>query len=429
MVDPVKISDIDILTHCDVSRMHRAFLMSRTMPKELKIILIIGYKNEEDKQFPLINKPGNIEIYFEPYDPKTIYPTNRFRNVAFSKSTRDFIFYLDVDFIFQFDFWDVFETDYLPQLSQGKVFCPIPLFNEFKPDYLSAFKEEDLLKLETEKTHEVILDNDFRLSADLFKFHDRWVDYPQKEKLRDMTPIMRLIRNGTILPEPWGILHKNDYLFADETFLGRVKDKQQFVCRLLDSGLRFYGMRDCVIYHLWHPDSRLDINREKENSINTLLFTKRYFNKYQNFYFLLQTEDLEDDLVNLLANFHNFKEFLRVPSGQTTNEVIEKLKLRKTIISNADFSPEYSVYGYKLIYVYSRKEFQDGHIHKRIGNKSNTGQQIFNLSYFSLELNPNAKNALKMIQDITGWPLKNSSENGYDSNLSTGPINQSMLIQ
>jgi predicted glycosyltransferase involved in capsule biosynthesis len=109
----VSLKDIEILTHCDVNRLNRAYLMAKTMPDDLAVTLIIGYKNPKDKEYSLANKPANISVYFEYYDPDTIYPTNRFRNIAFEKSTRDYIFYLDVDFIFQHDFWKNFQEFYL----------------------------------------------------------------------------------------------------------------------------------------------------------------------------------------------------------------------------------------------------------------------------------------------------------------------------
>ena len=344
-----QLRDIEILTHCDVNRLNRAYLMAKTMPNDLIITLIIGFK---DKEYSLENKPKNIKVYFEHYDPKTIYPTNRFRNIAFEKSTRDYIFYLDVDFIFQQDFWTNFEKNYLEELSPEKVLCPLPLFDELIPPYLSDYKPEELVQKETQETHEVILKNDFKKTATLFKFHDRWLTYPQEEELQDITPVMRSIRNGTILPEPWGIMHRDSYLFADESFLGRVKDKQQFVCRLLDSGLEFYSMRDCVMYHLWHPDSRYDINREKENCVNTLLFNSRYLHKYQNFYFLLENETLKNSLLEVLDKFISKTPIIVLRNEDSPNEVIPVLKSRQTIISNAQFYPEYSVYGYKLIFVY-----------------------------------------------------------------------------
>lgn len=400
------LKDIEILTHCDVNRLNRAYLMAKTMPEDLVITLIIGYKNAKDKEYSLANKPNNIKLYFEYYDPETIYPTNRFRNIAFEKSTRDYVFYLDVDFIFQHDFWDNFERQYLSELGPDKVLCPIPLFDELKPSYLNGFKAEDLVKLETEESHMPILKNDFAETADLFKFHDRWVTYPQDEMLQNMTPVMRSIRNGTILPEPWGILHRSKYLFADESFLGRVKDKQQFVCRLLDSGLNFYSMRDCVMYHLWHPDSRHDINREKENCVNTLLFNRRYLHKYQNFFFLLDNDALEGRLKEILNQFQSSVDTVEIDGQSDPEEVIPILKSRKTVISKAGFYPEYSVYGYKLVYVHN----QDGAPLSldRLADKTRNNA-LFNLGYFTLDLNvKDFEASLKKIQDLTGWPLKNN---------------------
>ena len=400
----ITLSDIEILSHCDVTRLHRAYLMAKTMPEELKITLVIGYKDEKDKLYPMENKPSNIDIHFEPYDPQTIYPTNRFRNIAFVKSSRPYVFYLDVDFVFQHDFWSSFTERYLPLLGEDKVLCPIPLFDELKPAYLDAYEADTLVKTETEETHAGILDLDFTQYAELFKFHDRWVKYPQEEELQDMTPVMRSIRNGTLLPEPWGILHRSRYLMADESFLGRVKDKQQFVCRLLDSGLRFYSMKHCVMYHLWHPDSRHDINREKENCVNTLLFNRRYLHKYQNFFFQLEEPSLEEPLKQLLAGFGGQPPLHSMSSEYGPDQIIPQLKKRETIINHGEFCPEYSVYGYKLIYVYhsegNRSEL------KGMGNES---EAMFNLGYFSLALDLNrGEDAAKMLQDLTGWPLNDS---------------------
>lgn len=414
-----KLKDIEILTHCDVNRLNRAYLMAKTMPDDLIITLVIGYKNVEDKAYSLENKPDNIHIHFEYYDENTIYPTNRFRNIAFDKSTRDYIFYLDVDFIFQHDFWSNFEANYLAKLSPKKVLCPMPLFDDLIPSYLSEYDPNQLVKKETQDTHAVILNNDFTKTAELFKFHDRWVNYPQKEILEDMTPVMRSIRNGTILPEPWGIMHRDSYLFADESFLGRVKDKQQFVCRLLDSGLQFYSMRDCVIYHLWHPDSRYDINREKENCVNTLLFNRKYLHKYQNFFFLLQDNSLQSKLESFLGAFQSSTVVVDVEEDSKPEDVIPLLKKRQTIISKADFYPEYNVYGYKLVYVY------DGSLPDTLANRlSEVGaanQGILNLGHFAIELNVNQPElAVKKIQDLTGWPLKDSSKNRVEL-LSPGP--------
>ncbi|WP_339839840.1 hypothetical protein [uncultured Maribacter sp.] len=405
-----QLRDIEILTHCDVNRLNRAYLMAKTMPNDLIITLIIGFKDIKDKEYSLENKPKNIKVYFEHYDPKTIYPTNRFRNIAFEKSTRDYIFYLDVDFIFQHDFWTNFEKNYLEELSPEKVLCPLPLFEELIPPYLSDYKPEELVQKETQETHEVILKNDFKKTATLFKFHDRWLTYPQEEELQDITPVMRSIRNGTILPEPWGIMYRDSYLFADESFLGRVKDKQQFVCRLLDSGLEFYSMRDCVMYHLWHPDSRYDINREKENCVNTLLFNSRYLHKYQNFYFLLENETLKNSLLEVLDKFISKTPIIVLRNADSPNEVIPVLKSKQTIISNAQFYPEYSVYGYKLIFVYGTDTNEVSF--QKLASNSKKSKAIFNLGYFSSIINiNNTEEACKNIQDLTGWLLDDEKNN------------------
>lgn len=400
------LQNIEILTHCDVGRLNRAYLMAKTMPSELVITLIIGFKDPKDKEYSLANKPDNINVYFEFYDPATIYPTNRFRNIAFEKSVRNYVFYLDVDFIFQHDFWENFQEHYLHQLSPDKVFCPMPLFDELKPYYLNNYAADELVTKETEATHLAVIKDDFTKTAALFKFHDRWVNYPQKESLYDMTPVMRSIRNGTILPEPWGILHRDKYLFADESFLGRVKDKQQFVCRLLDSGLRFFSMRDCVMYHLWHPDSRHDINREKENCVNTLLFNRRYLHKYQNFFFLVANETNIAPLKNLLELFDT-NAGIDIDKHYGPDELIPILKKRKTIISTADFYPEYAVYGYKLIYVYNTQNKQS--FLKKLAQDGKNSTAIFNLGYFSMELNLDRfDEASKKVQDLTGWSLKDA---------------------
>ena len=414
-----QLKDIEILTHCDVNRLNRAYLMAKTMPEDLIITLVIGYKDGKDKEYSLENKPNNIKIYFEYYDPKTIYPTNRFRNIAFDKSTRDYIFYLDVDFIFQHDFWPNFEKQYLKELSPEKVLCPLPLFDDLIPPYLNEYNPNELVQKETQDTHAVILKDDFKKTAALFKFHDRWVTYPQEEVLEDMTPVMRSIRNGTILPEPWGIMHRDSYLFADESFLGRVKDKQQFVCRLLDSGLQFYSMRDCVIYHLWHPDSRYDINREKENCVNTLLFNRKYLHKYQNFFFLLQDNSLQSKLMRFLSDFSDTTDRVEVSEGSKPEDVIPLLKKRSTIISNANFYPEYNVYGYKLVYVYDGNATDT--IFNRLSKEGTANNGLLNLAHFAIELDINQPElALKKIQDLTGWPLKDSGKDRVEL-LSPGP--------
>lgn len=413
--------DIEILTHCDVGRLNRAYLMAKTMPSELMVTLIIGFKDPKDKEHSLANKPDNINVYFEYYDPDTIYPTNRFRNIAFEKSVRGYVFYLDVDFIFQHDFWKNFEKQYISHLSPDSVLCPIPLFDELKPDYLEDYTPEELVRKETEATHLPIINDDFTKTATLFKFHDRWVTYPQEESLQDMTPVMRSIRNGTILPEPWGILHRDKYLFADESFLGRVKDKQQFVCRLLDSGLKFFGMRDCVMYHLWHPDSRHDINREKENCINTLLFNKKYLHKYQNFFFLLENDDLEEQLRDCLGKFKTQSPIVALEQGSVPEDVIPILKKRPTVISKSVFFPEYDVYGYKLIYVYN-KDFRG----RRLSNENSTKEAIYNLASFSMELDIDSTDlVMKKIQDITGWQLK--KEITRVNTLSPGPEKSNVI--
>ena len=417
--------DIEILTHCDVNRLNRAYLMARTMPDDLVITLVIGYKNPEDKSYSLENKPKNIHIHFEYYDSDTIYPTNRFRNIAFEKSKRDYVFYLDVDFIFQHDFWSNFEMYYLKELSPERVLCPLPLFDDEMPTYLKGFEPNELVKRETQETHLEILKDEFKKTATLFKFHDRWVTYPQKKVLEDMTPVMRSIRNGTILPEPWGIMHRDRYLFADESFLGRVKDKQQFVCRLLDSGLEFYSMRDCVIYHLWHPDSRYDINREKENCVNTILFNKKYLHKYQNFFFLLQDKNMQIKLTQLLDAFKNNTTRTEVPQGSRSEDVIPILKQRHTIICNSKFYPEYSVYGYKLVYVYDSETKTTIFNCLSVQGSKNIG--LFNLGYFATELDINKPElALKKIQDLTGWALMEKGKSRV-SLLSPGPENSDIV--
>lgn len=399
-----QLKDIEILTHCDVTRLHRAYLMCRTMPEQLQLTLVIGYKDPKDKEYSLANKPANMEIYFEEYDPATTYPTNRFRNIAFAKSTRDFVFYLDVDFIFQKDFWENFEQKYMTLLGEDKVLCPVPLFDKEKPAYLSDYDGATLVKSETTETHEGILGDDFRRTATLFKFHDRWVKWPQKEELQNLTPVMRSIRNGTLPPEPWGILHRSRYLYADESF-GQAKDKQQFVCRLLDSGLSFHSMRDCVIYHLWHPDSRLNVGREQQNCINTIIFNKRYLHKYQNFFFQLQHDALYEPLLALLGEFSNTPPIVEIDPGMLPEDVIPLLKKRTTLVSRAEFYPEYSVYGYKPVYVFDHNDLSSAY--SRLSARQDVVSRSFNLGYFSLELDMrDGDNLSKRIQDLTGWPLE-----------------------
>lgn len=415
-----KLSDIEILTHCDINRLSRVYLMAKTVPDEVLITLVIGYSNPNDKKHLFVGKPDNLNIYFEYFEPGSIYPTNAFRNIAFENSRRDYILYLDIDFIFQFDFWINFQKYYIDLLSKSVVICPIPLFDEFMPDYLKDFEPDELCKKETVDTYTHILNDNFAEKSKLFKFHEGWVSYPQKEQLADMTPKMRQLRNATILPEPWGILHRESYLFADEDFFGRVKDKQQFVCRLLDSGLKFYSMRDCVMYHLWHPDSRYDINREKENCTNTLLFNNRYLHKYQNFYFLLCSPFEETRFQELLNNFEHKSSVVEIDENLNPDDVIPILKQRNTIISKAQFHPEYSVYGYKFVLVYDSSKLDVDAFIQQLGTKKTLLGNICNLGFFSMELDlaDNELN-LKKIQNLSGWKLNDTSKNrvnlqGYD---------------
>ena len=92
------------------------------------------------------------------------------------------------------------------------------------------------------------------------------------------------------------------------------------------------------------------------------------------------------------------------------NEVIPVLKSRQTIISNAQFYPEYSVYGYKLIFVYGTDTNEVSF--QKLASNSKKSKAIFNLGYFSSIINiNNTEEACKNIQDLTGWLLDDEKNN------------------
>ena len=400
---------IEILTHCDPQRGIRAVLLALSVPKSIPVICAI-YGNQSQLQKRLSDVPTlpeNLNFVFVNPKSESAYPTNQMRNIAFKASTADLIMYIDVDFVFHPDFWHLFFRDYLSHLDRHSCFCPIPLWDESKPDELSHISSQDMLRSERIDTH--INNRWFEdpLSKQLFKYHDKWMDKNPSSLLTDMTDRMLFLRKGSQPPEPWGITYRENFMLADQDFVGTVRDKIQLVTTMLDTGVKFYSMKNVYIYHMWHPDRRFDGSRDSEKIRNHILWSTRYHRREYKFLFLIapggRSSFVKDWFQGLLLHkfpnmsvkeipYHSQKDTL-FSRKQMVSNCLELLSQgHECIYGKAGFSTQYLSFKHKIILVLdcfnNFGQIDPSHPYENLcdflsnGSKS-VVEAAYNLSFFS----------------------------------------------
>lgn len=418
---------IEILTQCDPQRAIRAVLLALSVPKSIPVICAI-YGNQSQLQNRLSDVstlPKNLNFVFVTPKSESAYPTNKMRNIAFKASTADLIMYIDVDFVFHPDFWPLFFRDYLPYLDRRSCFCPIPLWDKKKPEELSHISSQDMIRSESINTH--INNRWFEnpLSKQLFKYHDKWMAKNPAGLLTDMTDRMLFLRKGSHLPEPWGITYRENFLLADQDF--RIAgDKVQLVTTMLDTGIKFYSMKDAYIYHLWHPDRRFDGSRDLEKIRSHILWSTRYHRRDYKFLFLVapggQLSFVKDWLQALLLNKFPEMSVKEIPCYSRNNTLFSKKQVvsnclellsqgHECIYGKAGFSTQYLAFKYKIILVldgYNHLgQIDASHPYKNLcdflgdGDKS-VVEAAYNLSFFSGLFDQSDVNGTEKMSNLTG---------------------------
>lgn len=276
---------IDVLTHCDPGRAVRLYLMARTLPKQVTLICALNGSADEVRRRLLPHQlPSNVRLVERP--PLSPYPTNALRNAALNASRAEWVFYIDVDFVFQKGFWYRLFQESADLLEDGHCLCPLPLWDP-EGEYLNVAASSDILAAETPEQHRPPETWGEADRAKVFKFHEMWLgngaggEAPRKH----LTGQMKLLRHSLHPAEPWGLLRRSRCVLADEDFRGRVRDKQQFVSALLDRGVDFISLSNLFVFHLWHPDSRAPEDRP-ELSYNYRLWQRRYNGKGHKYLFM-----------------------------------------------------------------------------------------------------------------------------------------------
>jgi hypothetical protein len=117
----------------------------------------------------------------------------------------------------------------------------------------------DFIREERFASHDPPLTWEEAGSAELFKYHRRCFRDPfvsSDRSIYEITDRMMRFRYSFRPTEPWGLLRREDAVWADEDFANGPMDKQQFVSALLDRGVRFYAVPEVFVFHLWHPEER-----------------------------------------------------------------------------------------------------------------------------------------------------------------------------
>lgn len=259
MSDLITPSKVQVLTHCDPRRAVRACMLAMSAPSDIEVICALnGSVADIEKRLGSIPIPSNLRFVAVP--PQPVYPANHLRNVALSEARADWIFYVDTDFVFCRDFWPLLLSEHraLAVGSQKVCLCPVALWDPHGA-YLRAPQRPDLIDIETTEFHRAPHTWSDAGKSVLFKYHKRCFRDPfimSDRSSYEITDRMHKFRHSYRPAEPWGLLRREEAVLADEDFADGPMDKQQFVCALLDRGVRFTAVPEVFIFHLWHPEER-----------------------------------------------------------------------------------------------------------------------------------------------------------------------------
>lgn len=281
-------TSVQVLTHCDPSRAIRACMLANSVPPEIAVLCAVNGEMEE--VVLRLSKTGIPKhLSFIPAASRYPYPANALRNLAMSRATANWVFYVDCDFVFCRDFWSILFQRYGALLSRQTptCFCPPALWDP-NGAYLLVDKTDDLLLKETFDSHCPPRNWEETSRAQLFKHHQSMFDngIGPDSMPYDFTPRMRRLRRG--MPgEPWGMLPRKACVWADEDFGAGPLDKQQFVSALLDRGVEFWAIPDLFLFHLWHPYRDGTDGLWPDAIRNRVLWARRYATTFEHRYILI----------------------------------------------------------------------------------------------------------------------------------------------
>jgi glycosyltransferase involved in cell wall biosynthesis len=267
-------TDIQILTHCDYRRVFRALLLAQSVPSEIDVICAVNGTNQ-DIRFRLKDRIVPDNLHFLPSERQYIYPANALRNMALEAASKEWVCYIDCDFVFCSDFWDILRkrAAELNNSADRVCYCPVALWDP-SGDYLAQRDNPKRFEIESDSDHRPPRSWEECNRARLFKNHEMYFSKPFGPGCDpyEMTGAMKRIRN-LVPAEPWGLLKRKHSVYADEDFRSGPMDKQQVVCAMLDCGIRFFAIPDIFIFHQWHPESP---DNKYDRVRNECLWARRY---------------------------------------------------------------------------------------------------------------------------------------------------------
>jgi len=164
---------IDVLTHCDPDRAVRLYLMARTLPKQVTLVCAVnGTSDEVHRRLHPHQLPANVRLV--ECTPLRPYPTNALRNAALNSSHAEWVFYIDIDFVFQKGFWYSLFKESSHLLTDGHCVCPLPLWDP-EGEYLKAAASNNIFATETPEHHRLPETWSDAERAHIFKFHEMWL--------------------------------------------------------------------------------------------------------------------------------------------------------------------------------------------------------------------------------------------------------------
>jgi hypothetical protein len=361
---------VGIATHCDPARAVRLLLLAESVPRQVPIVCAVnGTFQELQERLGCSMLPNNVRIVPQP--PRDPFPTNALRNVAMQESQSDFVFFTDVDFVFQRAFWYLLITNYAELMSNERVcLCPIPLC-DYDASYVHGKPKEEMISSEQASDHAYPAQWSETNRAGLFKYHDRWFGDKWRSTGQhefEITDVLARLRSSAHPGEPWGLLRRSDAPCADEAFTGRMMDKQQFVAALLDRGFRFYVLPSLFVFHLWHP-RRSDVAAFKGTGPAFDLWIRKYHAKrhrYLHLRFLSEQEILpfRRAIVGTIRSFKPAAQEMVLSNIENSDSCLPFLRARVDYIEvPIAFSEEFLGFGYRIFTVVSsrRKLSSRGH--------------------------------------------------------------------
>jgi hypothetical protein len=247
---------IQVLTHCDPRRAIRACILANSVPQYIEVLCAVN--GDLESVLNRINPeltPANLR--FLPAVPKEPYPANPLRNLALSKATADWVFYVDTDFVFCEKLWTSLPSNYrlLADTNAKICLCPVALWDP-QASYLNELPLSNLIDIERLNSHVPPRTWSKAQRAGIWRDYKSWSrkssDHKNSESY-EITDRMRAFRNSSHPIAPFGLLRRKDIVPADEDFTAGAGTREQFVRTLLDAGVRFFALPDLFIFHLWHP--------------------------------------------------------------------------------------------------------------------------------------------------------------------------------